>query len=66
VPPEATVLFNQQQTAATGENHALHFSEKLEGALMRPQNAWLYEEQYDIVSLTVKLVLAIKQARAGQ
>jgi len=59
VPLEAVVLFNKQQTSETGENHALLFPEKLEGALMRPQNAWLYEKQYDIVSLTVNLMLAI-------
>lgn len=28
---------------------------------MGPQNAWLYEKQYDIVSLAVNLMLAIPQ-----
>lgn len=31
---------------------------------MRPQNAWLYEKHYEIVSLTVNLMLAIPQAHA--
>ena len=62
VPFDAALTFNKQQTAETGENHALLFAEKLEGALMRPQNAWHYDNQYDIVKLTVNLMTAIPQA----
>ncbi|MBD9544253.1 type II toxin-antitoxin system death-on-curing family toxin [Ensifer sp. ENS04] len=61
---EAAVTFNLQQTEITGENHALLFPERLEGAIARPWNAWYWDGVYDVIDLTVNIMVAIPQAHA--
>jgi death-on-curing protein len=64
LPRQAVIDINREVVEATGENHALLFPDKLESALARPINAYFYEETYDVVSLTVNLMVAIGQAHA--
>ncbi|WP_322885842.1 type II toxin-antitoxin system death-on-curing family toxin (plasmid) [Sinorhizobium medicae] len=62
LPARAVIDINQELVEQTGENHALLFADKLDSALARPINAYLYEEVYDTVTLSVNLMLALGQA----
>lgn len=65
LPTEVVVSINISNIAQTGEGHALLFPEKLEGALERPKNLWLYEaEETDALRLAVSYMDAIAQAHA--
>lgn len=63
LPTEVVVRINLENTTETGENHALLFPEKLEGALMRPRNLWAYE-QPDALNLAVSYMQGIAMAHA--
>lgn len=63
LPTEVVVKINLIHTAALGENHALLFPDKLDGAMMRPRNLWDYEEP-DAVSLAVSYMHGIASAHA--
>ncbi|KAA3514269.1 type II toxin-antitoxin system death-on-curing family toxin [Agrobacterium rosae] len=64
LPAEAIIKFNRQQVALTDENHALLFPEKLDGAIVRPQNSFYYDGNSDAVSLSVNLMLSVASAHA--
>lgn len=64
LPIDAVIEFNKQQVELTNENHALLFRDKLEGALVRPQNSFHYEDNHDTISLSVNLMIAIADAHA--
>ncbi|BCH68035.1 MULTISPECIES: type II toxin-antitoxin system death-on-curing family toxin [Rhizobium/Agrobacterium group] len=64
LPYEVVVSYNLNAVTETGENHALLFHGKLEGALLRPYNSWRYESNNDVVSLGVLYMEAIAQAHA--
>ncbi|MGX9144962.1 type II toxin-antitoxin system death-on-curing family toxin [Mesorhizobium sp. 128a] len=61
---QAILDINLKHVEETGENHALLFPEKLESAIIRPQNLFYYEDVYDIVTLTVSLMFGIAEAHA--
>ncbi|QND35827.1 type II toxin-antitoxin system death-on-curing family toxin (plasmid) [Sinorhizobium meliloti] len=64
LPAQAVIDINQETVAATGEDHVLLFPEKLDGALARPRFAFYYDEIYNVVTLSVNLMMAIGQAHA--
>ena len=64
LPAEVVVEINKDQVFVTGENHAYLAPEKLEGAIMRPQNLYYYDGEIDIVNLSCSLSLAIGHAHA--
>lgn len=63
LPAEVVVNINLSNTTDTGENHALLSPEKLEGALMRPRNLWVYE-QPDALNLAVSYMQGVAMAHA--
>ncbi|WP_026283007.1 type II toxin-antitoxin system death-on-curing family toxin [Rhizobium sp. 2MFCol3.1] len=63
LPAEIIVRINLANTIDTGENHALLFPDRLEGALMRPRNLWAYEEP-DALMLAVSYMQGIAMAHA--
>lgn len=63
LPTEVVVKINIANTSETGENHLCMFPEKLEGAVMRPQNLWAYE-QPDTLNLAVSYMQGIAMAHA--
>lgn len=64
LPLNAVVEINQVHVSETGECHALLFPEKLESALDRTVNAYLYGDNEDVLSLGVKLMFAVAEAHA--
>ncbi|TGP65466.1 type II toxin-antitoxin system death-on-curing family toxin [Mesorhizobium sp. M2D.F.Ca.ET.225.01.1.1] len=61
---QAVLDINRAHVEEAGENHALLFPEKLESAIIRPQNLFYYEGVYDIVTLSVSLMFGIAEAHA--
>ncbi|WP_320196084.1 type II toxin-antitoxin system death-on-curing family toxin [Agrobacterium rosae] len=64
LPAEVIISYNKQHVAQTGENHAVLFPEKLDGALQRPITSWHYNSNHDAVSLAVICMEAIASAHA--
>ncbi|EJN04471.1 type II toxin-antitoxin system death-on-curing family toxin [Phyllobacterium sp. YR531] len=64
LPLEAVLEINEAHVADSGEYHALLSQAKLEGALMRPQNIYHYNDEYNVVTLSVTLMFAIAEAHA--
>lgn len=65
LPTEVVVSINISNIIQTGEGHALLFPEKLDGALERPKNLWLYEpEDADALRLAVSYMESIARAHA--
>jgi death-on-curing protein len=64
VPAEEIIATNRDVVAATGEHHVLWDAGKLESALQRPVNRWLYDGEDDAVVLAVSLMLAIARSHA--
>src|SRR5665213_733840 len=60
---EGVIELNKELVAATGEHHFLRDRGLLEGALARPENAFVYGET-DIVALAVRAMAGIAQAHA--
>jgi len=63
LPTEVVVKINISNTASSGENHALLFEDRLEGAIMRPQNLWAYGDP-DALNLAVSYMEGIARAHA--
>ncbi|TIV38920.1 MAG: type II toxin-antitoxin system death-on-curing family toxin [Mesorhizobium sp.] len=61
---QAILDINRAHVEEAGENHALLFPEKLESAIIRPQNRFYYEGVYDIVTLSVSLMFGVAEAHA--
>lgn len=55
---------NKDQVLVTDEPHQIIDQGKLEGALMRPQNSYYYNNVYDVVTLSVNLMISIADAHA--
>lgn len=58
------IAINADQVEQTGENHQTLFDNKLEGALMRPKNLFVYENQDDVIALAAMTMVSIGQAHA--
>jgi death-on-curing protein len=63
LPLEIIVETNADLVLSTGEPFVADRG-KLEGALNRPLNLWLYNKEDDLVVLAVELLVAIGQAHA--
>jgi death-on-curing protein len=61
---DAVIAINAFEVAATGEPFAVLDRGKLDGALTRPLNLFLYDGENDILTLAVSLLMAIAKAHA--
>jgi death on curing protein len=64
LPIEAAIAINKQEVERTGEPHVLLDRGKLESALERPRNLWLYQDEEDVAVLGAALLHGVAQAHA--
>ena len=61
---EEVIGINEYEVAATGEPFIVLDHGKLEGALARPKNLFLYEQEEDVLVIAVSLLMSIAKAHA--
>jgi death-on-curing protein len=61
---DEVVAINAYEVGATGEPFLVLDHGKLDGALARPRNLFLYEDQDDVLTLAVALLMAVAKAHA--
>ena len=64
LPAEAVIAINQIHVGETGEVHFLLFPERLDAAVLRPQNEFYYTGVDDVLSLAVNLMFSVAAAHA--